>query len=486
MFKFSSLSPDIKLRPHQEAAINKFLHNKNRQIFAHSLGSGKTITSIGAVERSGGKKALILTPAALQKNYIDTINKIVTKDSIGKYKVMSYEKFRMNPNKFINDIKPDTLVVDEYHRHKDPTGKSFKSLQVARGKVKNFIGLTGTVMQNHPSEIFPLLNLSRGSNDIGLDSKNFNRKYTEIKKVYPKGIKGLFARVTGRYGERRVLKNQDALKNIFKNDIDKNLPTKEFLSNFPKKEFVEINTPMTRQQSKVYDYFMSKDLNAFDRWRIRNNLPPKVKDSQKFFSKLMHARQAAISPISFNKKYRNTGLQSSGKLTVSNRNLMNHLKSDPVNKALIYSNFIDSSIDPISKSLAKSNISFGEFSGRVSKKLRNQAVTDFNAGKRRVLIASPSGAEGLDLKGVTLLQNLDPHWNPAKMSQIYGRAARFKSHDLLPPEKRKVRIELYKSYQKPSLIGRLFGKRKKTTVDDYIYNRAKEKRDLIKQVETLI
>jgi SNF2 family DNA or RNA helicase len=489
MHKKAALLQSMKLRPHQENAIDKYLQNDNQQILAHSLGSGKTITSLGAVERSNSKSTLVLTPAALQKNYKDSIESYVTPDARGKYHVMSYEKFRMNPDKFIDEINPDTLVVDEYHRQKDPKGVSYNALKRVRPRIKNFIGLTGTVMQNDPTEIFPLVNLAKGDLDsINPSREDFESHFTEKKRVYPKGIiKGLYARLMGRYGEKRVLKNTDELKKILAPLVDKNEPTEEFMSNFPTKEFVDIETPMSGKQKRIYDYFMKKDLGWMDRWRVKHDLPPKAKGSSKMFAKLIHAREVANSPIPLSEDLKGSDpLESSAKLKSAYENLKKHLDSDPVNKAMIYSNFTASGLNPYTEVLRKSGIPYGEFSGQVTKKNKNNDVTEFNSNKKRVLMVSPSGAEGLDLKGVTLLQNLDPHWNPAKMNQVYGRAARFKSHAALPPEKRKVRIERYKSTIKPGFFGRLMGKKKENTIDQYIYNRAKEKEELVDQVNDII
>lgn len=483
-----ALVDSVQLRPHQQQAIQKYLDNDKKQILAHSLGSGKTITSLGAVEQSDSKSTLVLTPAALMKNYQDSIKKFVKPEDQRKYTVMSYERFRMDPMRYISEIKPDTMVVDEYHRQRDPQGVSFKAIASARPFIKNFVGLTGTVVQNNPSEIFPLINLVSGNVNAKNISKNdFNKYFTKIEKVYPKGISGIMARVTGRYGEKRVLKDTDKIKKYIKPIVDKNMPTEEFMSHFPKKEFQEIDVPMTDKQNDLYDYFMKKDIGFLDRWRIKHDLPPKAKNSSAFFAKLMHAREIANTPTVLSNKLKDADpIANSGKLNVAYKNLLKHLNSDKVNKAMVYSNFTESGIQPFIKQLEKDKIPFGVFTGKVTRKSKNQDVTDFNEGKKKVLLVSPSGAEGLDLKGVTLQQLIDPHWNPEKMNQIFGRAVRFNSHAALPPEKRKVLIQKYKSVQRPGLLSRMLGKKPKSSIDQYIYNRAKEKADLNSQFNELI
>lgn len=483
-----ALVDSVQLRPHQQAAIQKYLDNDKHQILAHSLGSGKTITSLGAVEQSDSQSTLVLTPAALIKNYQDSIKKFVKPEDQRKYTVMSYERFRMDPMRFISQIKPDTMVVDEYHRQKDPQGVSFKALAQARPFIKNFIGLTGTVVQNTPAEIFPLVNLATGKfNTKNISKNDFNKHFTKVEKVYPKGLSGISARIMGRYGEKRVLKDTSKLEKLIKPVIDKNMPTEEFMSHFPKKEFKEIDVPMTSKQEDLYNYFMKKDIGFLDRWRIKHDLPPKAKNSNAFFAKLMHAREIANTPTVLSNKLKGADpIANSGKLSVAYKNLLKHLKSDKVNKAMIYSNFTESGIQPFINQLSKDRIPFGVFTGKVTRKSKNQDITDFNEGKKKVLLVSPSGAEGLDLKGVTLQQIIDPHWNPEKMNQIFGRAVRFNSHAALPPEKRNTIIEKYKSVERPGFFSKLLGKKPKSSIDQYIYNRAKEKADLNSQFNELI
>ena len=205
LIKKSDLVKSVQLRPHQLAAIKKYMANNNRGIFAHSLGSGKTLTSLGAIEASKAKRPLIITPAALQKNYRDSINKFVAPKDRKKYTIMSYERFRMDPERFMKEVKPDSMVVDEFHRSKDPGGKTYQSLLHARPSVKGFLGLTATPIQNRPDEIFPLIDLAKGSETGLANPKNFEKKFIGTEKVYPKGIfSNITARLLGRYGEKKV------------------------------------------------------------------------------------------------------------------------------------------------------------------------------------------------------------------------------------------------------------------------------------------
>ncbi len=111
-------------------------------------------------------------------------------------------------------------------------------------------------------------------------------------------------------------------------------------------------------------------------------------------------------------------------------------------KALIYSNWLEFGVDPISRALENDNVSFRTFTGRTPKGKRQEIVNDFNEGKFQVLIVSSAGGEGLDLKGVQSVVVLDPPWNDASLEQVVGRAIRYKSHEHLPKNKRVVSVYL--------------------------------------------
>lgn len=484
MKKKMALQKTLKLQPHQEEGVQKFVNSGGKQLFTWGLGSGKTIGSIAALERINSKNNLILTPASLQKNYSDTVKKFVTPDSQKNYHIMSYEKFRRNPDQFIDEIKPESIVVDELHKQENPNSVSYKALWRARPKVKNFLGLTGTPIMNNPAEIYPLANLVENKSNHIPSKNEFLKNYTKIQKVYPKGLSGLYARLTDRYGEKRTLIHGQDLKKEFSGIIDKNVPTPEFMSHFPQENVHDIEVPMMHDQQKKYNYFMHKDLGMIDRYRIKHDLPPKARDAQNFFARLTHAREISNTPSVLSQK-KIDPIASSGKLTVAYKNLSDHLKANPLNKAMVYSNFTESGLRPYEEALKRDNIPFGVFSGKVTRKAKNQDLIDYNQGKKRVLLVSPSGAEGIDLKGTTLQQNLDKSWNPAKNNQVTGRAVRYNSHVDLPPEMRNVRIENYYSTMKPKLIKRLFGKKNDSTIDQYIAHRAKEKQELNDQFDKL-
>jgi hypothetical protein len=62
-----------------------------------------------------------------------------------------------------------------------------------------------------------------------------------------------------------------------------------------------------------------------------------------------------------------------------------------------------------------------------------------------VLMASQTGAEGITLANVRHVHVMEPHWNPAVIEQVIGRAIRICSHATLPVAERTVKISYYVS-----------------------------------------
>ncbi|MBA42776.1 MAG: hypothetical protein CMF62_02060 [Magnetococcales bacterium] len=93
--------------------------------------------------------------------------------------------------------------------------------------------------------------------------------------------------------------------------------------------------------------------------------------------------------------------------------------------------------------------------------------------KIKVIIGSPSVAEGHSFKNCRNVHIMEPYWNQSKIDQIIGRAVRYCSHKALPSEKRNVKVYVYMSVH-PNID---------ESIDEYIRRLAKRKDKLIKEFE---
>ena len=148
----------------QQLFIHRWFKNgKKKLLLFHGLGSGKTCSSILAIEavKQSINNVFICTPASLKENY-----KSELKGKCGKYKsipsnfnILSYEGFlKLNPN-LTNSI----VVIDEVQNIVSKTGilyKEYFDLLVN----KNFnnlrvVLLSATPMFDQPDEIALTINL---------------------------------------------------------------------------------------------------------------------------------------------------------------------------------------------------------------------------------------------------------------------------------------------------------------------------------------
>jgi hypothetical protein len=77
-------------------------------------------------------------------------------------------------------------------------------------------------------------------------------------------------------------------------------------------------------------------------------------------------------------------------------------------------------------------------------------------GKLCILMASKSGAEGINLENVRNVHIMESQWNPAIANQVVGRAIRICSHARLPIKERIVDVKFYVS---------VFSEDQKTTIE---------------------
>ena len=465
-----NLTPDlhVTLQPHQRSAVERAL--KNNLILAHSTGSGKTLTSI-AIADAIGKPTTVLTPASLVENYKKEIANF--KKGGPKIEVMSLPTAQKRNYQV---PKGNTLIIDEMHALRNPTSKKFKYIRNQLDNADRVFGLTGTPAYNNIENWAPLVNVVSKKDLLPIDPTEFKRQYTQEEKQYRYGR--LIDAVLGvKPGSKTVLRNAKDLKDKLSNYVD------VFEADVEKPKRIDeiVKVPMSREQEDTYNYVEGKEVPWSVRLKMMWNLPPSKTESKNLNAYLSGVRQVSNNPRAFNINAE----EISPKMQAVLDNIHNKLKDNPELRTFVYSNYLDSGVNPISKRLTEEGISNAVFHGGLSQKEKKKLVDAYNSGQLRVLLGTGSASEGLDLKQTNLLQILEPHFNNAKLEQVIGRGIRYKSHDALPPEKRKVLVQKFESMHRKSLWDKIFGKKERDTVDGYLSARAAEKDELINQIKDL-
>lgn len=463
-----------ELLPHQQRVVDK-IQDPNRPglIVAHGLGSGKTLTSIAAQEALG-TPATVVVPASLRANYAKERSKHLSGKSQSA-DIVSLQGVARKDQKIESE---PLLIVDEAHRLRDPATQAYKTVRDAKGSDKRLL-LTATPFYNAPSDIAPLVNIAAGNRAMPVEKTEFDRRYISAVKQRP-GLWGQIVRgETGGEVPHVNPKMVPELKRIFEQYVDYHPNSRD---NFPSVTREDVKVPMTREQMRVYEALMD-EAPPWVAAKVRSGLPPSKQESKQLNAFLGAVRQVSNTTSAHQPKL----APQEPKIQKAIEDLQRTLASDPAAKAVLYSNYLDTGVEPVKAHLTRAGIPFGEFTGAMSKKQRDDMVRQYNAGKLRTLLLSSAGGEGLDLKGTRLLQVLEPHWNDEKIQQVEGRGVRFGSHADLPEDQRNVTIKRYLA-TRPSmgLLERWGWKEPGMSVDEYLAQRSSEKSQLNREFKELL
>lgn len=462
-----------QLQPHQARVVSRIQQeDQPGLVVAHGLGSGKTLTSIAAQDAMD-TPADVVVPAALRANYAKEREKHLKNPSKGRANIQSIEMAARTGE--VSPRPSPLLIVDEAHRARDTGTKAFRALKA--NKAEKRLLLTASPFYNHPVDIAPLVNIAAGNQVLPHEKAEFAQKYIRERQVSPGFVDRVFRGVQPGVVEEINPATRGELQSHLGKWVDYHPNSQE---GFPRVVREDVPVEMTPQQLKVYETVMGR-APAWVANKIRAGLPPSKQESKQLNAFLGAVRQVSNSTRAFG------SMQEEPKIQKAYENLKKTLDENPRAKAVVYSNYLDSGISPYKERLQKGGVPFGEFTGEMSKKERDELIKQYNEDKIRALLISSAGGEGLDLKGTRLMQVLEPHWNVEKLKQVEGRGVRFKSHEHLPETEREVRIQRYLATRpRTGLLEKLKIKDPGGSVDQYLAQRSAEKEQLNQQFRDLL
>ena len=421
----------IKTLDHQQKVLDFIIKDTVRGLLIfHSVGSGKTITSILAakaiLEKDQNKHVIISTPASLISNFEKELDKVNMKNK-EKILIESYQKLSNRLKSYGNGICTNSVfIIDESH-NLNGGGMIFKNFFNCAQKAHKVILLSGTLVKNFPGEIARQLSLLEGTmiNGKTIDSINSLNDDKKRRKLF-----NIF------------LKCKISFHG--KSEID---------SDFPKLTYHKIDLEMTPEYYNEY-YNIQED--------IRLNLPEFLEDTKNMTVFLNGIRRAV-----------NKTNVLSPKITWIAKKIVKDYNSNK--KILIYSNWIDAGITILRDLLQKEKIPFSYIIGGMSKIQKDKNLNDYNTNKTRIMLISASGSEGLNLKETRTVIIMEPHWNKTRIIQVVGRASRYKSHSGLPLKDRTV--DVYQLVLKKP--GKRYERDNLDSADDRLYDLSEFKQSFI-------
>lgn len=380
---------NVELAPHQVKVV-KYLQRHRGVIAVHGLGTGKTLTAIASsqcfLDKNPTKKVIVISPASLIENFKKGMDQFGDIEHIDRYFFYSFEKF-LRMGRISSLCRDNMLIVDEAHNLrteiKQTKGKKTKKVLSCSKTAKKVLLLTATPIVNSLLDLVPLLAMVTGV------------EYQKVAEMVNSAIKS-----EDIYELRKIAK---CIVSVYgKGEDNPNYPRRidksiyltmkgEFLKKYIKLEKLEIPDDVAKP-TIFYAGFRTRLLD--------------LEDSQK----IEFAVKESIN------------LASKGE------------------KSVIYSNFANKGIKNVVEKInsMSDRPAIGVIAGGVSLKNRKRLVEEYNKGTIKILLITKAGGEGLDLKNTAAMFILDPPWNEASLEQAIGRAIRYKSHESLPPSKRKV------------------------------------------------
>ena len=440
----------VEFKDYQKIVSDKLKNSPGLVVF-HGLGSGKTLTAINAVENLG-MPATVVTPASLRTNFSKEVDKAHANPK--HFDITSYERF----SKDKETPKGGVLVLDEAQRARNISSKTTKKLIAKRPYYNKALLLSGTPIQNYPYESAPLIDIAANKRVLPLAPKAFNDLYINKRPVNPSIISRLFRGAQTSYVSEP--KNLDLYRSKVHGLVDYHKAKDE--GNYPSKIEKDVIVPMDLEQQHLNDYFMQR-LPKHLKYQVQNKLPVVKQDAGKLNSFISATRQLSNTTSRFINEP-----EHSPKFKAIIKRI-----EETNGPSIVYSNYLDSGVRPLSTLLDAKKISHGVYTGELNDTQKKDLVQKYNAGKFKALLISGAGSEGLDLKNTRSVHLVNPGWNDARLDQVVGRAVRYKSHESLPESQRNVTVYNYLSeYPKPKMnfIQRLgiFPPKRKTSSDEYL------------------
>lgn len=390
-------------------------------ILADEMGLGKTLQIIAWLVSQREiirttHPVLIVCPASVVYNWLAEIQRfapdlavqalagtkaersIVRKENADIY-VISYDSARLD----IEDLRQHSwfaLILDEAHYIKNQSAKTTQALK--RLQATHKFALTGTPMENRPSELYSLFSFLM---------PGYLGSYMSFRERFELDILG---------GNDETIQRLHALVSPF---ILRRLKS-DVLTELPDKLESVIRTPLTTEQRKLYDAEeqhirteLALQIAESKQRRHQNNAGAR-NHSVEILAELTKLRQICCDPGLLYENY------AGGAAKVDA--IMDIIASaqDSGEKVLLFSQFT-SFLSVIETRLMKEHISYFILTGATPKARRLELCNAFNSNATPVfLISLKAGGVGLNLTGASVVIHADPWWNASAQNQATDRAHR--------------------------------------------------------------
>lgn len=279
-----------------------------------------------------------------------------------------------------------TAVFDEAHNIKNRDTKAFKSCHRLQADFR--IMLTGTLLQNHLTEIWSLFEIAVPGL-LGTYNSFSERFVIPVERDHDMSQQRTLKRIVSPFILRRT-----------KGDV---------LNELPEKNEITVEVELSDEEKAIYDQI---------RRETQQSLAEGAINPVQALAALTRLRQAACSPELVDHKLKLVSSKTETFLNLCDELIENN------HRALVFSQFT-SHLAIIRRELEKKGIAYLYLDGSMTPKERMKLVDEFSNGQMPLfLISLKAGGTGLNLTAADYVIHLDPWWNPAIEEQASDRAYR--------------------------------------------------------------
>jgi superfamily II DNA or RNA helicase len=432
----------ISLKPHQQIPVD-YIKNNFGLILYHSTGSGKTLTSLLAVNQFN-KSIYIIGSKSSRKSFDDDINKAGLNSN--NFTFFTYTKIKQLVTDDIYFFEDKCVILDEAHNIRNENMHNIYLAAALSGAFR-LILLTATPVVNYLNDLSVLVNIIKKKEALPTERKMFEMLYYD--------------------DENNQIVNRDNLVDILRNTISYYSASENENRSYPDSNTIYKCVEMDAQQIAEYTSYVKKfiydaNINITDEDILQIDYATLPNKKKNMF--LNATRQLS-----------NTAKKA--KASPKILEILDIIKNGP-RPVIVYSNFLDNGVYTLAIQLQNNNISYGSITGFTSSDKLSRNVEKYNKGDYQVLLITSAGSESLDLKNTRQIHIMEPHWNESRIDQVTGRAIRYMSHSSLPQSERVVDIYRWISVF-PEYI-------KNISADEYLMKLSKDKKELWKQYHDII
>lgn len=427
----------VALKPHQVDVVRVAV-SRPGVLCWYKVGSGKTIAAIAAAEnlmlRDPRRTTYVVVPASLQTNFRKEL--VRTGVNQRRYRVLTHENVRSIMDA-VEAPGRKVLVVDEAHLLREGGLRYTAVLELSKRSDRRVL-LTGTPVVNHPVDVAPLLALVAPTLDLWVRA----HVRASTRRSAPRGNPRLPSAPDWKWkaGTRPVPSVsdgqdiRDAFAEEFGVDADKNEaelikllwcttlfyePTDPAnRAKYPTSTQYWVRVYMTQEQKRQHLALVERLSTAELKERFGAD------DPDKHMAYLGGLRRIALSAV---ERRDGRELLSAPKFTLAADKIAEAARAG--RKSIVYSAYVQDGVLLMKRFLAERGVEAATFTGKDTKKQRDDNVRRYNAGEVKVVLLSKAGGLGLDLKNTSQIHVMEPDWNEENIAQVVGRGVRYESHD---------------------------------------------------------